>query len=189
MVEELECGICRLRRWRLADHSALVRHANSIKIWRNVRDLFPHPYTPAAADSFLSAVMMRQGGPESIYAIDVGGEAVGTIGIHPRHNEERYNAEIGYWLGEAFWGRGIATAAVRGLSQRALDELDLYRLFANVFASNPASMRVLEKAGFQREGVLRRAVVKDGVLMDAVVYGLTRDPGLAYLAATPRSER
>jgi len=185
MAEELDCGICRLRRWRLADRSALVRHANNIKIWRNVRDVFPYPYTLTDADSFLSAVM-EQSGTESVYAIEVGGEAVGGIGIHPRRNEERYTAEIGYWLGEAFWGRGIATAAVRGLAQRAPGELDLYRLFANVFASNPASMRVLEKAGFQREGVLRRAVVKDGVLMDAVVYGLTRDPGLRYLAATPQ---
>ena len=75
-----------------------------------------------------------------------------------------------------------------GLSQRALNEMDLYRLFANVFASNLASMRVLEKAGFQREGVLRRAVVKEGVLMDAVVYGLTRDPGLRYLAARPQAD-
>jgi [ribosomal protein S5]-alanine N-acetyltransferase len=187
MVEELECGLCRLRPWRRADQAALIRHANNIKIWRNVRDIFPHPYTPTAADSFLSAVM-EQSGPESVYAIEVGGEAAGAIGIHPRINEERHTAEIGYWLGETFWGRGIATAAVRRLSQRALNEMDLYRLFANVFASNQASMRVLEKAGFQREGVLRRAVVKEGVLMDAVVYGLTRDPGLRYLPATAQPE-
>ncbi len=187
MVEDLDCGLCRLRRWRRADQSALIRHANNIKIWRNVRDVFPHPYTPTAADSFLSAVT-EQSGRESVYAIEAGGEAVGGIGIHPRINEERHSAEIGYWLGEAFWGRGIATAAVCGLSQRALNEMDLYRLFANVFASNLASMRVLEKAGFQREGVLRRAVVKEGVLMDAVVYGLTRDPGLRYLAARPQAD-
>ncbi|MGA7409452.1 MAG: GNAT family protein [Bryobacteraceae bacterium] len=187
MVDELDCGLCRLRRWRRSDRSALIKHANNIKIWRNVRDIFPHPYTPAAADTFLSTVT-EQSGPESIYAIEVGGEAVGGIGIHPRVNEERHTAEIGYWLGEPFWGRGIATAAVCSLSQRALKELDLYRLFANVFASNPASMRVLEKAGFQREGVLRRAVVKDGVLMDAVVYGLTRDPGLRYLPAPHEPE-
>jgi [ribosomal protein S5]-alanine N-acetyltransferase len=165
----------------LSDHGSLVRHANNIKIRHNVRDLFPNPYTAADADSFLASVIQADG-PESIYAIDVGGVAVGGIGIHPRSNEERHSAEIGYWLGEAFWGRGIATAAVRGLSQQALKEPDLYRLFANVFASNPASMRVLEKAGFRREGVLRRAVVKDGVLLDAVVYGLTRDPGLPYLS-------
>jgi RimJ/RimL family protein N-acetyltransferase len=187
MVEDLDCGLCRLRRWRRADQSALIRHANNIKIWRNVRDIFPHPYTPTAADSFLSAVT-EQGGPESVYAIEVGGEAAGAIGIHPRVNEECHAAEIGYWLGEKFWGRGIATAAVRGLSLRALNEKELYRLFANVFASNPASMRVLEKAGFRREGVLRRAVVKEGVLMDAVVYGLTRDPGLRYLPATEQPE-
>jgi ribosomal-protein-alanine N-acetyltransferase len=187
MVEDLDCGLCRLRRWRRADQSALIRQANNSKIWRNVRDIFPHPYTPAAAESFLSAVM-EQNGPESVYAIEVGWEAVGGIGIHPRAHEERHTAEIGYWLGEPFWGRGIATAAVRCLSQQALNQMDLYRLFANVFASNPASMRVLEKAGFQREGVLRRAVVKDDVLMDAVIYGLTRDPGLPYLDATPQAK-
>jgi len=188
MVEDLDCGLCRLRQWRLSDQAALVRHANNIKVWRNVRDVFPHPYTSTAADSFLSAVI-RRNGRDSVYAIEVGGEAVGGIGVHPRSAEERYTAEIGYWLGEAFWGRGITTAAVRGLSVRALSKPDLCRLFANVYASNPASMRVLEKAGFQREGVQRRAVVKEGVLMDAVVYGLTRDPGLPYLAAAPQPER
>jgi [ribosomal protein S5]-alanine N-acetyltransferase len=188
MVEDLDCGLCRLRRWRRADQSSLIRHANNVKIWRNVRDIFPHPYTPTAAESFLSTVT-EQSGPESVYAIEVGGEAVGAIGIHPRVNEERHTAEIGYWLGEPHWGRGIATAAVRGLSRRALNEMDLYRLFANVFASNVASMRVLEKAGFEREGVMRRAIVKEGVLMDAIVYGLTRDPGLTYLPAAPQPER
>jgi [ribosomal protein S5]-alanine N-acetyltransferase len=182
MVDDLDCGLCTLRRWRASDHSALVRHANNIGIWRNVRDIFPHPYTVKSADSFLAAAM-KPTGSESIYAIDVGGQAVGAIGIHPRANEERHTAEIGYWLGEAYWGRGIATKAVQGLSQRTLDGNDLYRLFANVFASNPASMRVLEKAGFQREGILRRAVVKEGVLLDTVVYALTRDPGVPYVSA------
>lgn len=181
-MDDLDCGLCTLRRWRPSDHSALVRHANNIDIWRNVRDVFPHPYTAKNADSFLAAAM-KPTGEESIYAIDVGGQAVGAIGIHPRVNEERHTAEIGYWLGEAYWGRGIATTAVRSLAQRALDETDLYRLFANVFSSNPASMRVLEKAGFQREGILRRAVVKEGVLLDTVVYALTRDPGVPYVSA------
>ncbi len=126
---------------------------------------------------------MKPTGGESIYAIDIDGQAVGAIGIHPRVNEECHTAEIGYWLGEAYWGRGIATAAVRGLAQSALEKTDLYRLFANVFSSNPASMRVLEKAGFQREGILRRAVVKEGVLLDTVVYALTRDPGVPYVSA------
>jgi ribosomal-protein-alanine N-acetyltransferase len=187
MVDELDCDLCVLRRWRHSDHSSLRRHADNIRIWRNVRDRFPHPYTAADADAFLSTVTQPHG-PESVYAIDVGGEAVGGVGIHPRTDEERHTAEIGYWLGEQFWGRGIATAAVTRLSQQTLNQPGVYRLFANVYATNPASMRVLAKAGFQREGILRRAVMKDGVLTDSVVYGLSRDPGVPYIAhVEPRS--
>jgi RimJ/RimL family protein N-acetyltransferase len=180
METALDCDVCLLRRFRPSDKESVVRHANNIKIWRTVRDLFPHPYTNADADAFLAIATGPSRG-DSLYAIDVNGEAVGSIGIHPRSDVERHSAEIGYWLGEAFWGRGIATAAVRFLSRRAIYEQGRYRLFASVFASNLASMRVLEKAGFQREGVLVRSVVKDGVLMDSVLYALTRDPGLPYL--------
>lgn len=172
-----DCGLCILRRWESSDKTSLIRHANNKKVSRNLRDRFPYPYTDADADAFLAAARASNS-RDLIYAIIVGGEAVGGIGVHPRKDVERHSAEIGYWLGEDFWGRGIATAAVSKLSHRALQEPDIFRIFAIVFASNPASARVLEKAGFLREGLMSRAVLKAGVLIDAALYAMTRDPGL-----------
>jgi ribosomal-protein-alanine N-acetyltransferase len=108
------------------------------------------------------------------YAIEVDGEAVGGIGLAIGADVHRLGAEIGYWLGEAVWGRGIATAVVRTLTPWAFATFGLERIFAGVFSSNPASMRVLEKCGYVREGVLRRAVIKDGRMLDQVLYAVTR---------------
>lgn len=142
-----------------------------------MRDAFPHPYTEADAEAFIAGA---SSGRNWAYAIEVDGEAAGGIGIHRREDVERYSAEIGYWLGEAFWGRGIATAAVQTLSQYILRNTEIFRIYAHVYAWNPASMRVLEKAGFEREAILRRSVVKDGVVLDRALYALTRDPGWPY---------
>lgn len=179
MDSRLDCGLCLLRPWQISDKPSLIRHANNRQIWRTVRDLFPYPYTDAAAEAFLFSVAELQPG-NHIYAIDVDGEAVGGIGIHRRHDVARFSAEIGYWLGETYWRRGIATAAVQCLTAHAMAQPDLYRVFALVFASNPASMRVLEKAGFEREGILKRASFKDGILMDSVLYAITRDADVHY---------
>ena len=163
---------------------SLVRHANNRRVWRNLRDVFPHPYTDADADEWLGRAAAEPP-PEGVYAIDVDGQAVGGISLERGSDVERHTAEIGYWLGEMFWGRGLMSAAVRTLSDAALrDQSNLYRLQAGVFAWNEASMRVLEKAGYQREGVMRRGVVKDGVLVDRVLYARTRDPGLSYAPFT-----
>ena len=182
LPEHLECETCLLRPWAREDRPALLRHANNLKVWRNLRDLFPHPYTEADADAWLGRVAGSPPAP-GVYAIDVGGEAAGTIAVHRREDVERFSAEIGYWLGEPFWGRGIMTAAVRAVTAAAWREPDLYRLMAPVFAWNPASMRVLEKAGYRREAVLARSAVKDGILIDQVLYVVTRDPGIPYIPA------
>ena len=130
--------------------------------------MFPHPYTVADARGWLS----RQKNRDSVtdlniaLAIDHGGEAIGGIGLHPQGDVARLSAEIGYWLGEPHWGRGIMTAAVKALSRYGFSELGLVRIYAAVFEWNPASMRVLEKAGFVQEGRLRRSVIKDGKVID-----------------------
>ena len=179
VVDRIDCGACVIRRWRADDKASLVRYANNRRVWRNVRGTFPHPYTESDADAWLAHATDRDNAPW-IFAIEVNGEAVGGIAIERGSDIETHSAEIGYWLGEPFWGRGIATAAVRGITARAFEETDLYRVSAWVFAWNPASMRVLEKAGYHREGTLIRSAVKDGVLLDRVVYAITRDPGLRY---------
>jgi len=168
----LEAGVCTLRPWHHADREALVRHANNRRVWLMLRDQFPHPYTHADADEWLAHAATQR--PVTTFAIVVAGEAAGGIGVAPQPDVHRRSAEVGYWLGEAFWNRGIATAAVRTFTAYAFDAFDLIRIFAGVFSTNPASMRVLEKAGYTREGVLRRSVVKDGQVLDQVLYAVTR---------------
>jgi RimJ/RimL family protein N-acetyltransferase len=169
----LDAGPCVIRPWRFEDKDSLVRHANNRNVSRNLRDRFPYPYTPAAANAWLQDAVPET--PPTNFAIDVGGEAVGGIRITIGTDVARRSAEIGFWLGEAFWGRGIMTAAVRALTDHAFAHFDLCRVHAAVFAWNPASMRVLEKAGYVREGVLRRAVVKDGQVLDQVLYAIVRE--------------
>jgi ribosomal-protein-alanine N-acetyltransferase len=164
---------CVIRRWRTRDAVSVVRYANNYNVSRYLRDRFPFPYTMAHARAFLAGAVGEEEG-ETKFAIEVDGEAVGGIGVIPGADIERFSAEIGYWLGEPFWGRGIATEAVRAVSQYAFESFDLCRLEAGVFEWNPASMRVLEKAGYSREGRTRLSVTKDGRTGDHVLYGLVR---------------
>jgi RimJ/RimL family protein N-acetyltransferase len=150
----------------------LVRHANNRQVWLTLRDQFPHPYTYADGEEWLTHVARQQ--PVTSFAIVVDGEAAGGIGLAPQPDVHRRSAEVGYWLGEAFWNRGIMTAVVRAFTDYAFDSHDLIRIFAGVFSTNPASMRVLEKAGYAREGILRKSVVKDGQVLDQVLYAVTR---------------
>jgi RimJ/RimL family protein N-acetyltransferase len=161
-----------IRNWQAGDETSLAHHANNRKIWRNVRDRFPHPYTLEDASWWVGFANSET--PATNFAIEVEGAAVGGIGLLLRDDIYRLSAEIGYWLGEEFWGRGIVAGAVRALTDYAFASFDLCRIYAEVFEWNPASMRVLEKAGFQFEGRLRKSVVKDGQVIDACIYALVR---------------
>ncbi len=169
---ELDLPGGRIRSWRPGDEPSLARHADNRKIWLNVRDRFPHPYTLAAAEEWVA--MASAADPQTQFAIEVGGEAVGGIGLFLQQDVERYSAEIGYWLGEAYWGRGIATAAVQRFTDYAFDAFGLCRIYASVFVSNEGSIRVLEKTGYQLEGRLRQAAVKDGQVVDGLLYATLR---------------
>lgn len=157
-----------LRPWREEDIPSLVRHADDERVARMVRDRFPHPYTREDAERWITHA--TGAGRASNLAIDVNGEAVGGIGMIPGEDVHRLTAEIGYWLGPAYWGHGIMTGAVRTFSEYLLRERGFIRLEAPVFAINPASARVLEKAGFERESVQRRAAIKDGRIIDVWLY-------------------
>jgi ribosomal-protein-alanine N-acetyltransferase len=170
---ELELPGCRIRSWRAGDELALAKHADSRNIWLNVRDRFPHPYTLADAEAWVARVSVAE--PETQFAIEADGEAAGGIGLFLQQDVERFSAEIGYWLGEAHWGRGLATSAVRAFTDFAFARFDLCRIYANVFAWNPGSARVLEKAGYAFEGRMRRAAVKDGQVVDNLLYAVVRD--------------
>jgi ribosomal-protein-alanine N-acetyltransferase len=157
-----------LRDWMRTDAESLARHANNLRIVATMRDAFPCPYTLDDAHRFITTATGRT--PNLLLAIDRDGEAVGGIGIHPLGDVKRRSAEIGYWVSESLWGRGIATDAVRSLVPVAFEKFDIVRLQAGIFSNNPASMRVLEKCGFIREAIHRSAITKQGVLLDEVVY-------------------
>jgi len=168
----LDCGKCRVRDWRLADKPSLLRLADNRNVARNLAHRFPHPYTEADADAWF--VLLANKPQPTAWAIDVGGQAVGGIGIDIGEGIYAKTARFGYWLGEPLWGQGIMTAAVRATAEFVLGHFDLVRLEAPVFEWNPASMRVLEKCGFVREGVQRKGVYKEGRIIDAVIYARVR---------------
>jgi RimJ/RimL family protein N-acetyltransferase len=162
-----------VRSWEWRDRDAIVRHANNRDVWINLRDRFPHPYTNTDARNWLESVVGIA--PETNFAIAVDDEAVGGIGYTIQHDVDHRSAEIGYWLGQDFWGRGIATEALIAVTDYAFANHDLCRLYAHVFAWNPASARVLEKAGYQFEGRLRKSVTKNGQTIDQLMYAMVRD--------------
>jgi ribosomal-protein-alanine N-acetyltransferase len=165
---------CCVREWRLGDAESLARHANNLNIARHLRDRFPHPYTLSDANAFLVHAA-RERNHDANLAIDIDGEAVGGIGLHIGDDLERFSAEVGYWLSEAYWGRGVATEALKMVSAHVFERRNLLRLFALPFADNAASARVLEKAGFVREGVLRASAVKYGRPRDQLLYARIND--------------
>jgi ribosomal-protein-alanine N-acetyltransferase len=164
----LKLRTCEVRSWRTSDVAALVRYANNHRIWLNLRDAFPHPYTKRDAHEFIRGV--RQRTPEMTFAIAVGDEAVGSIGFVLHADVERVSAEIGYWLAEPFWGRGITTDALAAVTAHAIEAHGLTRVYALPFAWNAASCRVLEKAGYVLEARLRRSAIKDGKITDQLQY-------------------
>jgi len=170
---KLELKTCTLRSWEWRDRESIVRYANNWRVARNLRDRFPHPYTDRDARNWLEIVVDAD--PETNFAIVVGGEAVGGVGYTLQYDVDRRSAEIGYWLGEEFWGRGIATEALIAVTDHAFASHDLCRVFANVFEWNPASARVLEKAGYAFEGRLRKSVTKEGQTIDQLMYAMIRE--------------
>jgi RimJ/RimL family protein N-acetyltransferase len=165
----LDLGECSIRDWLPGDASSLARHANNRKVWRNLRDAFPHPYRYEHAVDWLN--MVKRQDPRVFFCIaSEADEAIGGIGFSRQADVERFGAELGYWLSEEYWGRGITTRAVEAVTQHAFDVHGLRRVYALPLAWNPASARVLEKAGYQLEGRLRSSVYKDGQWVDQFLY-------------------
>lgn len=171
-----------LRPWDPVDAKALVKHANNPRVAANLRDGFPCPYALEDAKRWLEMVESNQ--EDVILAIEVQGEAAGGIGLHGMKDVYRYNCEIGYWLAEIHWGKGITTEAVGAMVKYAFEETQWLRLFASIFENNPASMRVLQKNGFSPEAIHRKAVMKGGKLMDEHLYALLKDQWLASSAGS-----
>jgi RimJ/RimL family protein N-acetyltransferase len=175
---QLHLSRCSVRSWASEDAASLARQADNRKIWLNLRDAFPHPYTLADAVQFIEASIEIR--PETRFAIAVGDEAVGGIGFMLHTDVERVSAEIGYWLGESFWGRGIMTDAVRAVTAYAVREHALTRVYAVPYQWNVASCRVLEKAGYHLEGRMGRSAVKDGRVIDQFLYAYVIPEGAGH---------
>lgn len=161
-----------IRPWKAEDLSDLVSLADNVRIWNGLRNTFPHPYTRADGEAWLG--LMSQMSPLVNFAIEHDGELAGGIGLILNGDVYIKSAEVGYWIGEPFWGRGIATEALRQMVEYTFCYFDIVRLYAEVFEQNKASMRVLEKNGFYLEGVRRKAVFKNDQLMDDYIWVLLR---------------
>jgi RimJ/RimL family protein N-acetyltransferase len=161
-----------IRDWRIDDAPSIAKYANNRKIWINLRDGFPHPYQLSDAENFIAKVAKQN--PRTVFAIANNKEAIGSIGLMLGEDVHRFTAEMGYWLAEPFWNKGIMSEVVDSFAEFALEEFKLQRIFAEPYTSNPASARVLEKAGFVLEGKLRSSVFKDGKILDQFLYAKTR---------------
>lgn len=162
----------RLRRWRADDLDSLLRHADDPEVARTTSDRFPHPYTRADGEAFLAGKVVDFAQPT--FAIEIAGEACGSVGVRGFAGERAHTAELGYWLGRAHWGRGRMTRIVGRYAPWVMRALRLYRLQATVLDVNPASARVLLANGFAEEGVQRRAVVREDGPHDLRMFALTR---------------
>ena len=162
-----------LRPWALSDCASIVRYGNNKLVSRNLFDGFPYPYTDAKAIEWVGIANSSE--VNINLAIDFGGEAIGGVGVNANEANSFHTGQFGYWLGQPFWGKGIATAAARAMKIHAFSGGRFKRLEAPVFEWNPPSMNVLEKIGFVREGVLRKSVLKDGQLIDSILYAAISD--------------
>ncbi|WP_309385360.1 GNAT family N-acetyltransferase [Cerasicoccus frondis] len=160
-----------LRPWTRDDAESLAKYANERDIWLHLRDFFPHPYTLQDARDYLERV--SDVSPAVSLAIEVEGEACGGISASVQSDVHRFTAEIGYWLGKPFWRQRITTEAVGAFTEYLFSTFQLHRVFAVPYANNPASERTLEKNGFIREGRMKQSVVKDGDILDQLIYAIT----------------
>jgi ribosomal-protein-alanine N-acetyltransferase len=170
---ELNLERCTIRDWRMNDAPSLAKHANNRRVSITLRDRFPFPYRIEDAKEFLARATNEKG-QEKFYCIEINGSTVGGIGITIGEDVYRLTAEFGYWLAEEFWGKGIMSEVVPAFVNYCFEKFSLKRIYASAYSSNPASARVLEKAGFVLEGRLRKNVVKDGQILDSLLYAKTK---------------
>lgn len=162
----------KLRSWKKNDLENLVLYANNHKISRFLMDVFPHPYTKKDGEDFIARVTKSE--PRQVLAIDLQSVAIGAIGIHPQDDVYSKNAELGYWLAEPFWGKGIMTNAIVQMVNYGFSAFEISRIYARPFEGNPASMRALEKAGFTLEARLAKTFYKEGKYLDEYIYAIRK---------------
>ncbi|MEX0289447.1 MAG: GNAT family N-acetyltransferase [Flavobacteriaceae bacterium] len=159
-----------LRAFRDQDKATLTLLCNNLNIWKNVRDALPHPYTEKNAEEFIDFATSKD--PQEVFAITHKETLVGCIGIHPQTDVYRFTAEIGYWIGEPYWGKGFATQALNLIIDYGFESLKMTKLYAGCFSFNQASQKVLLNAGFTKEAVLQKAVFKNEEFHDEIRYAI-----------------
>lgn len=168
---------CKIRQWRIDDAQCLCETINNKKIQDNLRDGIPFPYTIRSAEEFITAMLNSDKDKTYAFAITIEDKAVGSIGVFRKDNIHRRTAEIGYYIAEPYWGQGFGTSAVKQMCQYVFEHTDIIRIFAEPYAYNIASCRILEKSGFVCEGVLRKNAVKNGKILDMKMYSLVKEHG------------
>lgn len=163
-----------LRKWQISDAENVAKYGNNVKIANNLRDAFPHPYTVDDARWVINEYSNNDETRQCTRAIVVNGQAVGSIGVFVKNDVYCKDAEIGYWLGESFWNKGITSEAIKQMCKFAFQKYDIVRISAETYACNIASRKVLENAGFKLEGVLKKSIYKNGELLDSCIYALFR---------------
>lgn len=163
----------KLRPWNISDLDSLVKYANNWNVAKNLTDKFPFPYSEKSGRAFIE--FATKDDPIHIFAIDINGQAVGGIGIHPQDDIHRKNAELGYWLAEPFWGKGVISNAVKQSVDFAFDTFQIDRVFARPFGTNLASQKVLEKNGFVLEGRFEKVLFKNNEYLDELIYAVRRE--------------
>jgi len=162
-----------LRPWAITDLDNLIKHGNNINVAMFMMNKFPHPYTRERGEQFIQYANSHQ--PIHLFAIDIAGEACGGIGIHPQEDIHCRNAELGYWLGEAHWGKGIVSKAIVQMVDHGFKNFDIDRIFARPFGTNIRSQKVLEKAGFKLEGRFEKTLFKNGEQLDELIYAVRKN--------------
>ena len=163
----------KLRKWNDADLDSLVKYANNNNVSKWLTNEFPYPYTQEDGKAYLSKI--ANDNPAKVFAIEVNGEVVGSIGVYPQSDIHEKSAEIGYWLAEEHWGKGIMPKAVEKIVEYGFSAFDIVRIFAKPFSTNLKSQRVLEKAGFTLEAKLKKALFKNGEFTDELIYAKFKD--------------
>lgn len=164
-----------IRAWQMADAASLVKAINNKKVQDNLRDGLPFPYTVSDAEAFISAMLQANPNDTFSWAIIVDGTVIGGIGAFRKDNAHRFSAEMGYYIAEDYWGKGIMTEAVKKACADLFHHTDIVRIFAEPYAFNTGSCRVLEKAGFEYEGTLRKNAIKNGRFVDMKLYAIVKD--------------
>ena len=165
---------CAIREWKIQDASHLAEVLDNKNILNNLRDGLPYPYTKKDAEEYITSMISADKTKTFAFAITVDDKAVGSIGVFRCDNIHFRTAEMGYYIGESYWGCGLGTSAVKQTCDYIFENTDIIRIFAEPFAYNFASCRVLEKAGFQYEGLLKNNAVKNGKVLDMKMYALIR---------------